>query len=93
MCRIIVELHLLWRLRNKFRPINLPENDPGTVEAWLPWQHIYPWPKGHATPTYNPQGKYCVKVYWMVRQRKSHTPLQETIIIINNNNNNYYYYY
>ena len=36
-------------------------------QCWRPWDHIFPQPKGQATPSYNPAGKYCVRLYWMVR--------------------------
>ena len=37
--------------------------------AWKPWHHI--WPKEQIgrfplAPAYNPGGKYCVKIFWMV---------------------------
>ena len=38
-----------------------------THQVWQPWQHIQPWPKGAPCPIYNQYGKYCVKLYWMVR--------------------------
>lgn len=66
MCKIIVELHLLWKVKKKFRQFNLPDHEQNAADSWSPWQHIHPWPKGQATPIYNPQGKYCVRIYWMV---------------------------
>ena len=36
-------------------------------QCWRPWEHIYPQHKGQATPSYNHSGKYCVRLYWMVR--------------------------
>ena len=38
--------------------------------GWKPWHHI--WPKEQnarypLTPMYNPGGKYCLKIFWMVR--------------------------
>ena len=35
-------------------------------QYWKPWDHIYPQPKGQSLPTYNPAGKYCVRLHWMV---------------------------
>ena len=47
------------------------ESDIFTDEmiSWRPWHHI--WPKDPnaryaLTPTYNPGGKYCLKIFWMV---------------------------
>ena len=36
---------------------------------WKPWGHIWPKEKtkGSAMPIYNPGGKYCIKVFWLVR--------------------------
>lgn len=45
----------------------------GMVEDnyWKPWGHIWPKEKtsakGSALPVYNPGGKYCVRIYWLVR--------------------------
>jgi len=36
-------------------------------QCWRPWDHIFPQHKGQATPSYNSAGKYCVRLYWMVR--------------------------
>ena len=41
-------------------------NDASSSQYWKPWDHIYPQPKGQSLPTYNPAGKYCVRLYWMV---------------------------
>ena len=42
-------------------------NDTSSSQYWKPWDHIYPQPKGQSLPTYNPAGKYCVRLYWMVQ--------------------------
>lgn len=41
-------------------------NDASTSQCWKPWDHIYPQPKGQSLPSYNPAGKYCVRLHWMV---------------------------
>ena len=41
-------------------------NDASSSQYWKPWDHIYPQPKGQSLPTYNPAGKYCVRLHWMV---------------------------
>ena len=37
--------------------------------GWRPWYQIWPkeGAKGNNVPCYNPQGKYAVKIFWMVR--------------------------
>lgn len=47
------------------------ESDISTDEmsGWRPWHHV--WPKDAncrypLVPLYNPGGKYCVKIFWMV---------------------------
>ena len=36
--------------------------------TWKPWGHIWPKEKtkGSPLPVYNPGGKYCVRIFWMV---------------------------
>ena len=35
--------------------------------GWRPWHQLWPKEnKGSMLPVYNPQGKYAVKLYWMV---------------------------
>ena len=36
--------------------------------TWKPWGHIWPKEKTKcsALPVYNPGGKYCVRIFWMV---------------------------
>ena len=36
--------------------------------TWKPWNHIWPKEKtkGSSLPVYNPGGKYCVRIFWMV---------------------------
>ena len=36
--------------------------------TWKPWNHIWPKEKtkGSPLPVYNPGGKYCVRIFWMV---------------------------
>ena len=39
------------------------------LSGWKPWHHI--WPKDPSSrftsaPLYNPGGKYCLKIFWMV---------------------------
>ena len=63
MCSIIVQLQILNYLRSSLPPLTLEAEQPS---PWQPWHHLQPWPKGSPYPTYNPQGKYCVKLYWMV---------------------------
>ena len=41
-------------------------NDASSSQHWKPWDHIYPQPKGQSLPSYNPAGKYCVRLHWMV---------------------------
>lgn len=41
-------------------------NDASSSQYWKPWDHIYPQPKGQSLPMYNPAGKYCVRLHWMV---------------------------
>ena len=41
-------------------------NDTSTSQHWKPWEHIYPQSKGQSLPSYNPAGKYCVRLHWMV---------------------------
>ena len=38
--------------------------------TWKPWGHIWPKEKtkGSPLPVYNPGGKYCVRIFWMVRK-------------------------
>lgn len=36
--------------------------------TWKPWGHIWPKDKNKcsALPIYNPGGKYCVRIFWLV---------------------------
>ena len=42
--------------------------------TWKPWGHIWPKEKtkGNALPVYNPGGKYCVRIFWMVSSHTRH---------------------
>jgi hypothetical protein len=61
---IICQVDQLWELHNK-------HGIAGRVkEGWKPWDHIYPKSKGQSAPTYNPCGKYAVKLFWLGQWRK-----------------------
>ena len=46
------------------------EKDKDKDNTWKPWGHIWPKEKtkGSPLPVYNPGGKYCVRIFWMVRK-------------------------
>lgn len=69
MCWIVGQLNALWQMRS-----SLSVDTGGVVEgekegslAWRPWEHIQPHLKGMPSPQINLAGKYCVRLYWMVR--------------------------
>jgi hypothetical protein len=69
MSVIIAELESLMVMSSSLPQLMGDQPDHGHT-SWRPWHHIQPWPKGNPTPIYNPQGKYCIKLYWMGCWRK-----------------------
>lgn len=74
---IISEVLALWQMHEAVVP-----TEPGTeaynaglteetVHNWKPWDHIFAnkTSKGPTLPSYNPYGKYVVKLWWMVSER------------------------
>lgn len=69
MCWIVGQLNALWEMRH-----SLAVDTGGIVEgekdgslAWRPWEHIQPHLKGAPAPQINLLGKYCIRIFWMVR--------------------------
>ena len=65
---IICQLSTLWKIQNASfteAEMSQPLNVPGT---WRPWEFIYPREKSKTShmPIYNPGGKYCIKLFWLV---------------------------
>jgi hypothetical protein len=74
MCWMLSQLSALWQNR-RILAVETPagETEGGgnseSAVAWRPWEHIQPHPKGTPAPQFNPSGKYCVRLYWMVSSR------------------------
>ena len=63
MCWVLGELLALWQFRHCFSAVQEGGEGEG---GWRPWEHIYPHPKGAPAPQFNPLGRYCIRLYWMV---------------------------
>ena len=69
MCWMLSQLSALWQNRRILAaetPAGEGGGDSESAVAWRPWEHIQPHPKGTPAPQFNPSGKYCVRLYWMV---------------------------
>lgn len=74
MCWMLSQLSALWQNRH-ILAVETPSGEGGgdseSAVAWRPWEHIQPHPKGTPAPQFNPSGKYCVRLYWMVSSKST----------------------
>jgi hypothetical protein len=79
---IISQIHTLWDICKKdlkssysttpsqmLEPDNVANKSLAAGRLWRPWEHIYAMNKvvkGPFVPAYNPNGKYVVRLYFMV---------------------------
>ena len=66
MRSITCQVSALWEARGSIH-VAAPDFEQ-VYPTWCPWDHIHPHPKGggYTPPMYNPGGKYCVRLHWMV---------------------------
>jgi len=74
---ILSEILALWKMHEAKVPVESGTDAANaglteeTVHNWRPWDHIYAINKigkGPVLPSYNPHGKYVVRLWWMVRE-------------------------
>ncbi|KAI8853937.1 hypothetical protein BC829DRAFT_439713 [Chytridium lagenaria] len=62
MRTVLAQIHFLYEHSRMFRNAGLPDE-------FCPWENLYPKAKD-GTPSYNPMGKYAVKLFWLGAWRR-----------------------
>lgn len=95
---IISQIHTLWDICKKepksaysTTPSQMLESDNVAGKSlaagrlWRPWEHIYAINrvvKGPFIPAYNPNGKYVVRLFFMVNETMKYFNLEKYILFI-----------